>query len=109
MSGFVEGIDRSQGTFFPATPNALLDPLQTPFQRSGHSARRVYCTKFMSTRPSTTLAGLLTPRLVANPFAAVRTPLRRWSSEEFEDGLAYGWQSWLRRWPGDSFFPALRF
>ena len=27
------------------------------------------------------------------------------SSEEFEDGVAYGGQSWLRRRPVDSFFP----
>jgi hypothetical protein len=31
---------------------------------------------------STTLADLLTPLLVAKPFAAVRALLRRWSSEE---------------------------
>ena len=56
---------------------------------------------------STTLADLLTPLLVANPFSAMRTSLRWWSSDEFEDGVAHGWQSRLRRWPVDSFFPAL--
>src|ERR1700730_15030383 len=60
----------------------------------------------MSTGPSTTLADLLTP-LVADPFSAVWTLLRRRSGEEFEDGVAYGGQSWLRRRPVDSFFPAL--
>jgi hypothetical protein len=34
---------------------------------------------------------------------------RQWSSDEFEDGLAYGRQGWLRRRPVDSFFPALLF
>src|SRR6516162_6770067 len=62
---------------------------------------------FMRTRPSTTLADLLRPPLVANPFSTMRASLRRWSSEEFEDGVAYGGQSWLRRRPIDSFFPAL--
>src|SRR5262245_50569914 len=61
----------------------------------------------MSTRPSTTLADLLRPPLVANPFSTMRASLRRESSEEFEDGVAYGGQSWLRRRPVDSFFPAL--
>jgi hypothetical protein len=46
---------------------------------------------FMSLRPSTTLADSLTPLLVANPFSAMRTSLRRWSSDEFEDGVAHGW------------------
>src|SRR3974390_1586757 len=60
-----------------------------------------------ATQTSTTLADLLTLPLVANPFSTVRATLRRRSSEEFEDGVAYGWQSWLRRRPVDSFFPAL--
>jgi len=54
---------------------------------------------------STTLADLLTPLFVANPISAMRALLRRWSSEEFEDGVAHGWQSRLRRRPVDSFFP----
>src|SRR5262249_14909729 len=57
--------------------------------------------------PSTTLADLLRPPLVANPFSTMRASLRRESSEEFEDGVAYGGQSWLRRRPVDCFFPAL--
>ena len=56
---------------------------------------------------STTLADLLTLLLVANPFSAMWASFRRWSSDELDDGLAYGWQGWLRRWPVDSFFPAL--
>ena len=61
---------------------------------------------FMSMRPSTTLADLLTLLLFANPFPAVRASLR-WSSEEFEDGVAYGGQGRLGRRPVASFFPAL--
>jgi hypothetical protein len=45
----------------------------------------------MSLNPSTTLADSLTPLLVANPFSAMRTSLRWWSSDEFEDGVAHGW------------------
>jgi hypothetical protein len=33
----------------------------------------------------------------------VGASLRRWSSDEFEDGLAHGGQSWLRRGPVDWF------
>src|SRR5215204_3577917 len=35
----------------------------------------------------------------------MRASLRWWSREEFENGVAHGWQSRLRRWPVDSFFP----
>ena len=58
---------------------------------------------------STTLADLLTPLLAANPFSTMRATQRRWSSEEFEYGVAHGGQSWLRRWTVDSFFPASLF
>src|SRR5215204_1842760 len=58
-------------------------------------------------KSSTTLADLLTPSLVANPFAAMRASLRWWWREEFENGVAHGWQSRLRRWPVDSFFSPL--
>src|SRR4029079_1428217 len=61
----------------------------------------------VATTSRTTLADLLAPLLVANPFSAVRASLRRWSSEEFEDGLAYGGQCRLRRRSGDSFFSAV--
>jgi hypothetical protein len=43
---------------------------------------------FMSTRPSTTLADLFTLLFAANQFSAARASLWRWSSDEFEDGLA---------------------
>jgi hypothetical protein len=38
----------------------------------------------MSPHPNTTLADLLTPLLVANPFSATR---RWWLSDEFEAGM----------------------
>jgi hypothetical protein len=57
-----------------------------------------YCLRHsLSTRASTTLADLLTPLLVANPFSAIRATLLRWLGDEFEDGLTHGWQGWLRR------------
>jgi hypothetical protein len=58
---------------------------------------------------STTLADLFTLLFAANPFSAARASLRRWSSDEFEDGLAHGGQCRSRRRPVDSFFPALLF
>ena len=58
---------------------------------------------------STTLADLLTLRVVAKPFSTMRAALRWWSGEEFEDGVSHGGQSWLRRWAVDSFFPASPF
>jgi len=60
-----------------------------------------------STAASTTLADLLTPLLAANPFSTMRASLRRRSSDEFEDGVAHGWQGRLRRGPVYSFFSAL--
>ena len=59
----------------------------------------------MGRRSSTTLADLLTPPLGANPFSTMRASLPRQSSEEFEDCVAHGGQSWLRRRAVDSFFP----
>jgi hypothetical protein len=41
---------------------------------------------------STTLADLLTALLIANPFSTIRASLRRQSSEESEDGVAYSRQ-----------------
>ena len=63
----------------------------------------------LSPDPSTTLADLLTPLFVANPFSAMRTSLRWWAVDEFENGLAHGGQGGLRRRPVDSFFPVLLF
>jgi len=48
------------------------------------------CGLEWTTGLSTTLADLLTPLLVANRFSAIRASLRRRSSDEFEDGVAYG-------------------
>jgi hypothetical protein len=59
--------------------------------------------------PSTTLADLLTPLFVANPFLAMRATLLWWLGDEFENGLPHGWQSWLRWWAVDSFFPVSLF
>src|SRR6266404_4245550 len=63
-------------------------------------------SKFMSTRPSTTLADLFTPLLFADLFSAVRASLWRRSNDEFDDGVAYGRQAWLRWRSVDSFFPS---
>ena len=61
----------------------------------------------MAILATTTLADLLTLPLVANPFSAMRTSLRWWSSDEFEDGVAHAWQNRLGRWPLIPFFPLL--
>src|SRR5262245_806053 len=63
--------------------------------------------ELMSPRPSPTLAELLMPLPAANPFSTMRASLRWYSSEELEDGVTYGGQSWLRRGSVDSFFSAL--
>src|ERR1700731_1180987 len=76
------------------------------YHRNGHSAT---AARFMGTLPSTTLADLFTLLFAANPFSAARASLWRWSSDEFEDGLAHGGQCRSRRRPVDSFFPALLF
>jgi hypothetical protein len=58
-----------------------------------------------STLPSTTLADLFTLLFAANPFSAAWASLWRWSSDEFEDGLAHVGQCRSRRRPVGSFFP----
>src|SRR5262249_27938989 len=58
---------------------------------------------------SYTLADLFTLLFAANPFSAAWASPWRWSSDEFEDGLAHGGQCRSRRRPVDSFFPALLF
>src|ERR1700745_2920898 len=58
---------------------------------------------------STTLADLFTLLFAANPFSAARASLRRWSSDEFEDGLAHGGRCRSRRRAVDFFFPPLLF
>src|SRR5262249_48572138 len=68
--------------------------------RSPRKSRRWAC-------PSPTLAELLMPLPAANPFSTMRASLRWYSSEELEDGVTYGGQSWLRRGSVDSFFSAL--
>src|SRR5262249_459795 len=81
-------------------------------QRRGANSRRLalphgpvideYCG-----RASPTLAELLMPLAAADPFSTMRASLRWCSSEELEDGVTYGGQSWLRRGSVDSFFSAL--
>src|ERR1700710_912306 len=53
---------------------------------------------------STTLADLFTPLRFGDLSSAVRTPLRRWTKNEVDDGVAHGRQAWLRWRPVDSFF-----
>src|SRR5262249_14684838 len=74
---------------------------------SGHYWGQSRHREFMSTRPNPTLAELLMPLPAANPFSTMRASLRWYSSEELEDGVTYGGQSWLRRGSVDSFFSAL--
>ena len=59
---------------------------------------------FKSSRPSTTLADLFTLFVFANLSFAMWASLKPWSNDEFDDGVAYGRQAWLRRRPVDSFF-----
>src|SRR6266536_1645886 len=40
-----------------------------------------------------------------DPSSAVRASLKR-PNDEVDDGVAHGWQAWVRRWSVDSFFPA---
>jgi Resolvase, N terminal domain len=63
--------------------------------------------EFERTMISTTLADLFTLLFAANPFSAAGASLWRWSSDEFEDGLAHGGQCRSRRRPVDSFFSRL--
>src|SRR2546425_5760503 len=83
--------------------------VHSPMPGNDGVASRPYGTGFMGTRPNTTLADLFTLLFAANPFSAARASLWRWSSDEFEDGLAHGGQCRSRRRPVDSFFPALLF
>jgi len=36
----------------------------------------------------------------------MRATLLWWLGDKFKYGLPHGWQSWLRRWTVDSFFPS---
>src|SRR5262249_51965872 len=72
--------------------------------RSGSDPRNAYGEH---DAPSPTLAELLMPLPAANPFSTMRASLWWYSSEELEDGVTYGGQSWLRRGSVDSFFSAL--
>src|SRR5262245_10412881 len=72
-----------------------------------YAARPAWRLINLSTLPSPTLAELLMPLPAANPFSTMRASLRWYSSEELEDGVTYGGQSWLRRGSVDSFFSSL--
>src|SRR5690349_1726993 len=76
---------------------------------TGNQYLHVKVCRVSALSTSTTLADLLTLRVVAKPFSTMRAALRWWSGEEFEDGVSHGGQSWLRRWAVDSFFPASPF
>src|ERR1700704_6387790 len=91
----------------PRTAEGLARSRRANWKHGRYSAE-VIAIRREATAASTTLADLLPPLLVANPFSAMRASLRRWSSDEFEDGVAHGWQGRLGRWPVDSFFPALQ-
>ena len=58
-----------------------------------------------SSGANTTLADLFTPLPFDDLSSAVRASLRSWSNDEFDDGVAYGRQARLRRWPVDFLFP----
>jgi hypothetical protein len=66
---------------------------------SGGSDVKAGKTATGSARPSsTTLADLFMLPLAAYPFSAVWTSRWSWSSQERENGVTYGGQSWLGRW-----------
>ena len=91
--------------YFPTGPGKL-----KPFTLvSVGTIRMVRLGRVLDTGTSTTLADLLTPLLVANPFSAMRAPLLWWLGDKFEDGLTHGGQCRLRWRPVDSFFPVLLF
>jgi hypothetical protein len=68
-------------TLINATLNLFVGILRRSGLLSGGVKRtfngRAYKLVFMSTRPSTTLADLLRPPLLANPFSTMRASLRR--------------------------------
>src|SRR5215469_7600496 len=94
-------------TFTPLS-STLPRSLNRLFTR-GHLQRRACRRGAVSVTASTTLADLFTLLFAANPFSAAWASPWRWSSDEFEDGLAHGGQCRSRRRPVDSFFPALLF
>jgi len=53
--------------------------------------RNLISNKNHNCNASTTLADLLTPLPVANPFLAMRATLVWWLGDKFEDGLPHGW------------------
>jgi len=86
------------------------NPLMALAAKNEHSSECAWKSlanqSVLATGASTTLADLLTPLFVANPFSAVRASFLRQSSDERDDGVADGRQTGLRRRSIDSFFPA---
>src|SRR5215510_2195946 len=93
---------------WPKRPTGRTCPSAPEISGKADIGRRLLTNHgFMSPRPSPTLAELHMPLPAANPFSTMRASLRWYSSEELEDGVTYGGQSWLRRGSVDSFFSAL--
>src|SRR4029077_15681890 len=85
-------------------PTQRRDPVSSSI---GGQPHQLIAQRRPITASSTTLADLFTLLFAANPFSAARASLRRWSSDEFEDGLAHGGQCRSRRRPVDFFFSRL--
>jgi len=97
------------GSKYAHSSSVISPRIKAASQRAALNQFAILTSIGLSTRPSTTLADLLTPRLVANPFSAMRAPLLWWLGDKFEDGLTHGGQCRLRWRPADSFFPVLLF
>jgi hypothetical protein len=93
-SGWVSGASQRATTNSLGTtsqPCASLPPWHSGFNQ-------------LSLDPSTTLADLFTLLLFADLSFAIWAFLKRWSNDEFDDGVAHGRQGRLRRRAVDSFF-----
>src|ERR1700737_4013120 len=91
----------------PLSGTRLPARISTPSGAASFPGSSPRCqASLLFSRTSTTLADLLPPPLGAHPFSTMRASLRRQSSEEFDDCVAHGGQSWLRRRAVDSFFSA---
>ena len=91
-SGSSTGLNNAAGWRRDTTSWQRTTLLSFSLPRSG------YGFALMSPRPSTTLADLFTPLLLADLSSAVWASLRSWLNDEIDDGLAHGRQARLRRW-----------